>query len=63
MQFSVTDNGPGFSGKTDSPGMGLGLDICRTICEANSGFMETGNRESGGAWVKIRLPLNIEKTI
>ena len=63
MQFIVKDNGPGFTGKMDSEGMGLGLDICSSICEENGGFMETGNRETGGAWVKILLPLNIDKLI
>jgi len=63
MQFIVKDNGPGFTERIDSEGMGLGLDICRSICEGNGGFMETGNRKTGGAWVKVLLPLNIDKTI
>ena len=63
MQFIVKDNGPGFSTKDNTGGMGLGLDICRGICESNGGSLKTGNRKSGGAWVKILLPLNIEKSI
>lgn len=57
LKFSVEDSGRGFDFETDSEGMGLGLKICSDICEANGGFMETSNRDIGGALVNIILPL------
>ncbi|MBN8609392.1 MAG: sensor histidine kinase KdpD [Deltaproteobacteria bacterium] len=38
-------------------GVGLGLPICRAICEAHGGSIRASNREGGGAIFTITLPL------
>jgi nitrogen fixation/metabolism regulation signal transduction histidine kinase len=64
----VTDNGPGFQRDligtvfdpyvTSKPkGTGLGLAIVKKIVEEHGGRIEADNRRSGGARVRIMLPL------
>jgi nitrogen fixation/metabolism regulation signal transduction histidine kinase len=64
----VTDNGPGFQRDligtvfdpyvTSKPkGTGLGLAIVKKIVEEHGGRIEADNRRSGGARVRILLPL------
>ena len=64
----VSDNGPGFNRDligtvfdpyvTSKPkGTGLGLAIVKKIVEEHGGRIEADNRRSGGARVRILLPL------
>ena len=68
MVFDVTDNGPGihlepgedllkpfFSRKEG--GTGLGLAICHRIVTAHAGSITYGDRDEGGAWFSVRLPI------
>jgi nitrogen fixation/metabolism regulation signal transduction histidine kinase len=68
----VTDNGPGFHRDllgtvfdpyvTSKPkGTGLGLAIVKKIVEEHGGRIEADNRRSGGARVRILLPLGGER--
>jgi nitrogen fixation/metabolism regulation signal transduction histidine kinase len=41
---------------TKPTGSGLGLAIVRRILEDHGADIQTGNRNEGGAWVRIRLP-------
>ncbi|MCE5182123.1 MAG: two-component system sensor histidine kinase KdpD [Betaproteobacteria bacterium] len=76
--ISVTDNGPGLlSGsekvifekftrgkkESDTPGVGLGLAICRAIVEAHKGRIWAGNTPSGGAYFTFTLPLGTPPTL
>ena len=65
----VLDRGPGLpSGiaerlfepffTTRSDGLGLGLNICRSIVESMGGELQARNRDGGGALFEIRLPLD-----
>ncbi|MBZ0091625.1 MAG: DUF4118 domain-containing protein [Sulfuricellaceae bacterium] len=71
-EVSVCDHGPGFPpGKevasfemftrglpeSATPGVGLGLAICRAIVEAHGGTIAAANRPEGGACVKFVLPI------
>jgi len=67
-QISVEDNGPGFRtdviGQVFDPyvttkpkGTGLGLAIVKKIVEEHGGRIEAENRRTGGACVRITLPL------
>jgi two-component system sensor histidine kinase KdpD len=40
-----------------TPGVGLGLAICRAIIEAHAGSITASNREQGGACITFSLPL------
>jgi two-component system sensor histidine kinase KdpD len=72
VAVSVCDTGPGFPpGKQDAlfdmfargvpesatPGVGLGLAICRAILEAHNGTISASNRPEGGACVTFTLPM------
>jgi nitrogen fixation/metabolism regulation signal transduction histidine kinase len=67
-QIAVEDNGPGFRtdviGQVFDPyvttkpkGTGLGLAIVKKIVEEHGGKIEAENRRTGGACVRIALPL------
>jgi nitrogen fixation/metabolism regulation signal transduction histidine kinase len=67
-EITVEDNGPGFQrdmiGQVFDPyvttkvkGTGLGLAIVRKIVEEHGGHIEAGNQESGGASIRVDLPL------
>ncbi len=70
VAMSVCDRGPGFPldhidrmfdmferGQQESatPGIGLGLAICRSIMDAHGGTIDAANRPDGGACVTVRL--------
>jgi len=71
VQLSLTDHGPGLPrGREDAifekfergakesatPGVGLGLAICRAIVQAHQGWIRGENRAEGGACFTISLP-------
>ncbi|HZL83766.1 MAG TPA: ATP-binding protein [Candidatus Krumholzibacteria bacterium] len=66
VDFTFLDRGSGFPAglgqrmfeptfTTKATGSGLGLAIVRRILEDHGGDIQTGNRDDGGAWVRIRL--------
>ncbi len=68
-EITVADNGPGFASDiisqvfdpyvTSKPkGTGLGLSIVKKIVEEHGGWIEAENRRTGGACVRLTLPLN-----
>jgi two-component system, OmpR family, sensor histidine kinase KdpD len=72
LSVSVSDNGPGLPpgreeavfqkftrGERESatPGVGLGLAICRAIVESHQGKITASNRANGGANFTFTLPL------
>jgi len=72
VEIDVSDSGPGFpAGREEqlfdkfergdresaTPGVGLGLAICKAIVEAHGGRISAHNVASGGARVRIELPL------
>ena len=72
LSVSVSDNGPGLpTGREEAvfqkftrgdresatPGVGLGLAICRAIVEAHQGTIVGANRPAGGAILTFTLPL------
>ena len=74
LNVSVYDNGPGLPagqekaifekfkrGERESatPGVGLGLAICRAIIEAHGGTIQAGDSPEGGAAIVFTLPLGI----
>jgi two-component system sensor histidine kinase KdpD len=73
MTVEVADRGPGitpgdehsvfdkfYRGKQagSTPGVGLGLTICRAVIEAHGGKIWVQNRDGGGAAFRFTLPLN-----
>jgi C4-dicarboxylate-specific signal transduction histidine kinase len=68
VRVTVSDDGPGIPPEqldqifapfftTRPDGLGLGLNICRTIVEAHGGFMTVENPAGGGAAFSFTLPL------
>ncbi len=64
----VEDEGPGIDPEildriwepdftTRRRGTGLGLPLVRKAVEGHEGEIEAGNRDEGGAWFEVRLPL------
>ncbi|TFV90145.1 PAS domain S-box protein [Oxalobacteraceae bacterium OM1] len=67
LRVTVADQGPGIPGEqleqvfvpfftTKHDGLGLGLNICRTIVEAHGGCITVENRTGGGAAFSFTLP-------
>ncbi|MEJ1159255.1 two-component system sensor histidine kinase NtrB [Prosthecomicrobium sp. N25] len=67
VEIRVADRGPGIepavAGRLFSPfvttkpeGMGMGLNICRSIAELHRGRLDHGERDGGGAVFTVRLP-------
>jgi PAS domain S-box-containing protein len=67
LRITVADHGPGIPADqleqvfapfftTKADGLGLGLNICRTIVEAHGGFMTVENPLGGGAAFSFTLP-------
>jgi two-component system sensor histidine kinase KdpD len=78
LSVSVADNGPGLPagreeavfqkftrGERESatPGVGLGLAICRAIIESHQGKITAGQRPGGGAIFTFTLPLGFPPRI
>ncbi|HEY8876531.1 MAG TPA: ATP-binding protein, partial [Roseateles sp.] len=72
IEIDVTDKGPGFPAgreaslfnkfergdrESATPGVGLGLAICKAIVEAHGGRISAHNVATGGACVRVELPL------
>jgi two-component system sensor histidine kinase KdpD len=78
LEVSVYDNGPGLpKGKEDAifekftrgeresatPGVGLGLAICRAIIDAHGGTISAGQSPEGGACIVFNLPLGTPPSV
>jgi two-component system, OmpR family, sensor histidine kinase KdpD len=78
VEVSVCDQGPGFPPdkqhelfdmfvrgvpESATPGVGLGLAICRAILEAHNGTISASNRPEGGACVTFTLPMGTPPVI
>jgi two-component system sensor kinase FixL len=68
LQVSVADTGPGIDGEvseklfqafvtTKKEGMGMGLNICRTIIEAHGGRLWAEPNPGGGTVFRFNLPI------
>jgi two-component system sensor histidine kinase KdpD len=72
LSVSVSDDGPGLPAgreeavfqkftrgdrKSATPGVGLGLSICRAIVESHQGKIVASHRQGGGARFTFTLPL------
>jgi two-component system sensor histidine kinase KdpD len=77
LSLTVSDDGPGLPpgreeavfqkftrGERESatPGVGLGLSICRAIIESHGGTIVAKNRHGGGASFILTLPLGVPPT-
>jgi two-component system sensor histidine kinase KdpD len=78
MEIAIEDNGPGLPlgmeeeifkkftrGEKESatPGVGLGLAICRAIVEAHRGTIRAGKSPHGGARFVFTLPLGVPPVV
>jgi two-component system sensor histidine kinase KdpD len=76
--IAVRDHGQGFpegqmerlfrmfargESESSTPGVGLGLAICRAIVEAHGGTIAASNHQEGGACVTLCLPLGNPPTV
>jgi PAS domain S-box-containing protein len=72
VQLTISDNGPGFQEDllqrafepyvtSKARGMGLGLAIVKRIVEEHAGQIEAENQETGGARIRVLLPLVVER--
>jgi signal transduction histidine kinase len=70
-EVAISDAGPGIPSdkfrevfepfySTKTSGMGMGLSIARTIVEAHDGQIWAENLPSGGAFVRVKLPLSLD---
>jgi two-component system sensor histidine kinase KdpD len=74
LSVSVADNGPGLpvgreeavfqkftrgERESSTPGVGLGLSICRAIVESHQGKITASSRPGGGALFTFTLPLGL----
>lgn len=52
---------PFWRGKADvdaeQPGSGMGLALAALLAKAQGGYVSAANREGGGAWFRLELPL------
>jgi two-component system sensor kinase FixL len=74
VRVSVSDTGPGLAPEvakrlfepfvsTKTQGMGMGLNICRTIIEAHGGRLWADSNPDGGAVFRFRLPVGREEIV
>ncbi len=78
VEVSVCDQGPGFppdkqhalfemfvrgAPESTTPGVGLGLAICRAIIDAHGGTIHAATRPEGGACVTFTLPSGTPPTV
>ncbi|MFO0628779.1 MAG: ATP-binding protein [Polyangiales bacterium] len=65
--LAVLDDGPGIAfperlfellHTTHAEGLGIGLALSRRIVAEHGGTLTGGNREGGGAWFRVELPLH-----
>ncbi len=76
--ITVQDHGPGFPAdhldaifrmfvrgeeESSTPGVGLGLAICRAIVEAHCGTIQASNADQGGACITLCLPLGVPPVV
>lgn len=73
FSITVSDDGKGFADtalksatapfyttekKSDSPHLGLGLNICKILCERHGGGIMLSNRADGGAIIDVNFGMN-----
>jgi two-component system sensor kinase FixL len=74
VSVSVSDTGPGLAPEvakrlfqpfvsTKAQGMGMGLNICRTIIEAHGGRLWADSNPGGGTTFRFRVPMQHEDVI
>jgi len=71
VMVSICDTGPGIGkdisehlfqpfATTKENGMGMGLNICRTIIEAHQGRIWAESNPGGGSAFRFRLPIGVQ---